>query len=193
MSCPRLVKTIRNTQNLGDSLLTINNNFYSLGTILCELKSRVDKLVEVRTFFYYGPNAGADPASGMEDGKMSRPSNTTIENFVNNRSDLNLAQTSKLNDQVFVVYQKTGFSRNSATIYRSGSVTIRVIGAGTKTAHWTAYFDDQYNTYSPVFIIWKLVYNGTRYVVQPKFPKFTQAETFSTSLWRNPELWMTQY
>jgi len=193
MSCPRLIRKIRNTQNIGDSLLTINNNFYSLGTTLCQLKKRVDDLVDIRTFFYYGPNAGIDATSEMQDNKASRPSNTTIENFVNNREELNLAQSSRPNDQVYIIYQKTGFQRNSAALVRSGTVTIRVIGGGTKSANWKAVFDDQYNTYSPVFIIWKLVYNGNRYIVQPRFPKYTQAETFSTNLWRSPEFWTTQY
>jgi hypothetical protein len=193
MSCPRLIKNIRNTQNVGDSLLTINNNFYSLGTILCQLKRRVENLVDIRTFFYYGPNAGVDPVSGMEDEKTSRPSNQTIESFVNGRSELNLIPGSRQNDQVYVVYQKTGYRRNSANLVRSGSGSVSVIGAGTQTYSWRMVFDDRYNTFSPVFIIWKLTFNGTRYTVQPKFPKYTQAETFSTGLWKSPELWTGQF
>lgn len=193
MSCPQFISSIRNTENLGDSLLKINNNFYNLGFALCNLKDRVSSLIDIRTFFYYGTNSAVNPASGMQDNVTSRPSNTTIENFVNERDELDLIPNSKLNDQVYIIYQKTGFQRNFATLTRTGTTTVNAIGAGSRTISWRINFDDQYNTYSPVFIIWKLIFNNQKYVVQSGFPKFTQAETFSTNLWRNPELWTKQF
>lgn len=193
MACPRFISRIRPTENIGDSLVKINNNFYNLSFVLCDLKKRVDDLVDIRTFFYYGPNSATDPTSGMQDGQTSRPSNQTIENFVNNRSELDLIPNSRPKDQAYVIYQKTGFQKNIATITRTGTVTVNAIGAGSRTIGWRINFDDEYNTFSPVFVIWKLVFNGVKYNVETGFPKFSQAETFSTTLWRSPELWTKQF
>jgi hypothetical protein len=210
MSCPsNLIRNIRPTENIGGSLITLNNNFWSLGTTLCNLKDRLESLVEVRTFFYYGPNAGTNPASQFND-QTNRPSNRTIENFVNSNNNLNLAEFSRPGDQVYVVYQKTGYQRSTANQIITGTQQIKVIGIGFKTASYTIRIPNDYNTFSPVFIIWKLTarpvtttgntvpassfsktkYQGPlQYRVDDGFPKFTQAETFSTDLWKTPNAW----
>lgn len=204
MSCsPNLIRNIRPTENIGSSLITLNNNFWSIGTTLCNLKERLENQIRIRTFFYYGPNAGTDPMSGMDNDKTTRPTNQTIENFVNGHQNLNLAQNSKLNDQVYIVYQKTGYQRSFTreTIAGSFPVQVQVISStrGTGTAHFSINFEDYYNTLSPVFIIWKLtakllrVNSPIRYTVDSGFPKFTQAETFSTNFWKSPNLWTSTF
>jgi len=51
--------------------------------------------------------------------------------------------------------------------------------------------EDIINSFNPVFIIWKLTYNGDRaeYFVDSGFPKFTQALTSDTANWNNPLNW----
>lgn len=191
-TCPRYVSIINRTEKVGDSLVKINNNFFNLKTALCELHERMDSLVEVRTFFYYGPNADVTPTSGMQDGVTSRPSNTTIENFVN--TELQLPSFSKTNDIAYVIYQKTGFLSKEAVRTKTGTVTVVAPGSreGSKVVGWSTTAPDTYNVYSPVFIIWKLVFDGTNYKTTIGFPKFTQAETISTPDWNQPQNW-TQY
>jgi hypothetical protein len=203
MSCPsNLIRTIRPTENIGSSLITLNNNFWSVGTTLCNLKERLENQIRVRTFFYYGPNAGTDPTSGMDDNKVTRPSNITIQNFVNSNQNLDLAANSKLNDQVYVIYQKTGYQRSFTreTIAGSFPVSVQKISSevGTATAHFSINFEDYYDTRSPVFIIWKLTAklntnSQLKYTVDSGFPKFTQAETFSTNFWKSPNLWTSTF
>jgi hypothetical protein len=194
--CPRYVSTIRRTEKIGDSLIKLNNNFFNLRTALCDMHKRLDSLVEVRTFFFYGPNSEEVPTSGMQDQVSSRPSNTTIENFVNGPepSNLNLPAYSKRNDIAYVIYQKTGFLAKEAVRVKTGSITVVAPGSreGSKVVGWETTAPDRYNVYSPVFIIWKLVYNGSQYKTEIGFPKFTQAETISTPNWNQPQNW-TQY
>jgi hypothetical protein len=76
-------------------------------------------------------------------------------------------------------------------------------GGGTRTTYepyvetyyvgysWSTKIDDTYNFYAPTFVIYRLTYNGTSYIGDSGFPKFTQASTASTNLWKNPELWTT--
>jgi hypothetical protein len=177
MACPRLIKRIRNTQNIGDSLLILNNNFYTLDTFLCEQKQRVESIVEIRTFFYYGPNTGTDPASSnMRDGQTNRPSNATIENFVNNTNELNLAETSERFDQVNIIYQKTGFQRNERTKTVSGTAIATFTTLGfSQDVPWSTTTPDTFNMYAPTFFIWKLVHNGQRYVMIAGYPKIVQS------------------
>jgi len=177
MACPRLIKRIRNTQNIGDSLLILNNNFYTLNTFLCEQKLRVENIVEIRTFFYYGPNTGTDPASSnMRDGQTNRPSNATIENFVNGTNELNLAGVSKEFDRVNIIYQKTGVKRVELTKTTSGTAiaTYRTLGF-SESIPWTTSAPETYNIYAPSFFIWELVHNGQRYVMTNGSPKFVQS------------------
>jgi hypothetical protein len=184
MACPRLIKRIRNTQNIGDSLLILNNNFYTLDTFLCEQKQRVESIVEIRTFFYYGPNPGPDPAStNMRDGQTNRPSNTTIENFVNSTNELNLAEASKQFDQVNIIYQKTGFKQNQSLKIVSGTAiaTYPTIGI-SQNVPWSTSVSDIFNIYIPTFFIWKLVHNGQRYVMLGGYPKIVHSYDASTNI-----------
>jgi hypothetical protein len=191
MATCKHVKTIDSTENIGDSILTINNNFFNLSFALCKLIDRLNTKVEIRTFFYYGINTGGEtPTTNMQDGITSRPSNETIRNFVNSTSQLNLLPASKKNDQVYIVYQKTGFKQSSATRKVSGSLPVRVISQW-QTVYWDTTTPDLYRVYSPAFIIWQLIHDGTNYKVQTGFPKFLQAETSSSLLWNDPRNWAT--
>ena len=44
---------------------------------------------------------------------------------------------------------------------------------------------------APSFVLFKLTYAGTRYSVNPGFPKFIQGITNSTVDWKNPNFWTT--
>lgn len=189
--CPKYISTIRRTEKVGDSLIKINNNFYNLKTVLCEFHDKLDSLVEVRTFFYYGPNAEYTPTSGMQDKNDSRPSNSTIETFVNSSSQLNLRPYSRTGDIAYVIYQKTGYLAKEAIRTKTGTVTVASPGSneGSQIVGWQTTSPDKYNVYSPVFIIWKLIFNGTVYTTDIGFPKFTQAETISTQNWNQPQNW----
>jgi hypothetical protein len=193
-TCPRYISVINRTEKIGDSLVKINNNFYNLRTALCDLHERMDSLVEVRTFFYYGPNAEAETTAtaGMQDETASRPSNTTIESFIN--TQLELPTYSRANDIAYVIYQKTGFLAQEAIRVKTGTETVVAPGSreGSKVVGWSTTAPDKYNVYSPVFIIWKLIFDGASYKTVMGFPKFTQAETISTPDWNQPQNW-TQY
>lgn len=193
-NCPKYTSRINRSERIGDSLIKINNNFFNLKTELCNFHERLDSLVEVRTFFYYGPNASADATSGMQNETTSRPSNSTIENFVNSSQQLNLPSYSKAGDIAFIIYQKTGYLSRDAVRTKSGTVTVVAPGSreGSKIVGWSTTAPDTYNVYSPVFVIWKLIYNGARYTTEIGFPKFSQAETISTPNWNKPQNW-TQY
>jgi hypothetical protein len=103
------IETIDSNECLRTSLAKINDNFTQLNDLTCTLRERVDSAKQIRTFFYYGPNADVAPASGMNDGELSRPSNLTIEAFTNSPSQLNLPSLSREGDVAYVIYQKTGF------------------------------------------------------------------------------------
>lgn len=204
-ACPRYITEINNTENVGDSLVKLNNNFWNLKEAICDIKKTLDDTVQVRTFFYYGPNSSADSTSGMQNNTTSRPSNTTIEAFVNSPTQLNLPTISDTNDIAYVIYQKTGYLVKQATRQTSGSVPVIGTSPGsasttntnvpiynpplTKPGTWSTTTPDSYTIFSPVFIIWKLTYNGTAYKTDSGFPKFSQAETLSTPNWNNPVAW----
>lgn len=194
-TCPRYTQVIRDNEKIGNSLVKINNNFINLKNILCQLYERVVNTVVVRTFFYYGPNSSSDISSNMQDGAPSRPSNTTIENFVNSTEQLNVPFYSKRNDQVYVIYQKTGYQLKEVTRTTTGTVNVPAPAGGWTpaniTAPWSTTTPEKYTIYSPTFIIWKLVNNGSQYKTEPGFPKFTQASTKSTIQWNQPQLWST--
>lgn len=122
--CETNIDEIFDNECLSDSLLKINNNFLNLENSICELRQRVDSQVDVRTFFYYGPNAANNPASGMVDGATSRPSNITIQTFVNSPSELDLPAISKPGDVAYVIYQKTGFLSSTNFGARGGAVVV---------------------------------------------------------------------
>jgi hypothetical protein len=158
----------------------------------------------------------------MNNNTSSKPSNTTIEAFVNSPSQLNLPSFSRPGDVAYVVYQKTGWYTNSQIYNRSGSGSVpyvvarqekrtrsigrtRRIGIGwvsqTVTYWVTVYYtyyagyswsttvNDTYNTYSPIFVIYRLTFNGNNYTMDSGFPKFTRASTNSTLNWNNPATW----
>jgi hypothetical protein len=203
---PQYIETINSSENIGDSLIKINNNFWNIQEGFCKFKKQIASTIQVRTFFYYGPNAAANSTSGMQDGLTTRPSNVTIENFINSTNQLNIPAISKLNDIAYVIYQKTGYLALQAT--RTTSGTVPVLGTSpaqnvpvtttndpifnpplTKPGPWSTTTPERYNYFSPVFIIWKLIFNGTAYITDFGFPKFSQAETLSTPNWNNPRVW----
>lgn len=185
---PTAVSIINSSENIGDSLIKINNNFYNLMQEVCNLKKKVEGNIQIRTFFYYGVNAENDSASGMADNTAARPSNATIENFVNDANQLNVPSISKKNDRVYVIYQKTGFYQSSITRQINSSIDVNVNGS-IRNVPYSTTTPEVYNTYSPVFIVWMLYYDGTKYITTPGFPKYSQAETISSSNWNQPLLW----
>jgi hypothetical protein len=205
-TCPRYITPITNSENVGDSLIKINNNFWNLKEALCGIVKTLDDTVRVRTFFYYGPNSPNDPNSMavlMREGQASRPANITIETFIN--TELNLPSISDVNDVAYVIYQKTGFLMQQAIRTTSGTVPVPGTSAGgavttntnvpiynpplTKNVPWSTTTPDRYGIFSPAFIIWRLTYKFGLYFTDPGFPKFSQAETASTPNWNNPLAW----
>jgi hypothetical protein len=133
-NCLNDVRIIPDDEYIGDSLKTINKNFESLKSSACDLEEKLDRFVNIRTFFYYGPNTPSDgDTSGLSlnTGVKSYPSNTTIENFVNNTNQLNLIPISETGDQVFVIYQKTGWYTELENHIRSGSGQVQFGGTQT--------------------------------------------------------------
>jgi hypothetical protein len=189
--CPTYTVPIRPSENIGDSLLKINNNFYNLQTELFNIKEILDTTIQTRTFFYYGFNASENPTSDMQDGVTSRPSNTTIENFVNNANQLNVCPISNYGDQVYVIYQKTGYYNNPVIrTTRGTALAVGTVGRYyEQLVDWSTTTPEKLNTYSLIFIIWLLTYDGNKYNVTKGFPKFSQAETLSSPDWNNPMNW----
>lgn len=181
-ACTPFIQTIYPTECLSDSLVKINTNFANLQTKVCNIKETVDSLIEVRTFWYYGPNAQSDPTSGMQSGVTSRPSNNTIKTFVNNRSQLNLPSISDINDIAFVIFQKTGFRNNQLQGIKVNSN----IGD---------HYNNLLNQFAPTFFIWRLTYNGTEYTITPGFPKINRAQSneppANQNTWNQPQSWTT--
>jgi hypothetical protein len=120
----------------------------------------------------------------MRDGQTNRPSNTTIENFVNSTNELNLAGVSKQFDRVNIIYQKTGFNRFQQTKTVSGTAIATYTTLGlSENVPWTTTAPDNYNIYAPAYFIWELVHNGQRYVMTSGSPKFVQSyETVVASI-----------
>jgi hypothetical protein len=127
------MQLIYGEENIGDSLNKINNNFTLIKEAACGLEQQIDNKVNVRTFFYYGPNAATNPDSGMNSGNLTTPSTTTIQNFVNGVSGLNLPSYSEEGDIVYVVYQKTGWYAGVNNYVRSGSGSIPYQVSETRT------------------------------------------------------------
>jgi hypothetical protein len=156
----------------------------------------------------------------MNTWNPTRPSNNTIQNFVNSTININAFEYTNTGDVVYVVYQKTGWLKTTSTTNRTGTVTatgfskqeqyweaVRVrIGIGnyrtiyvlrtrtvyaSNTAGWSASLTDTYNRYAPIFVIYRLTYNGSSYVVDPDYPKYSYATTGNSINWNNPENWTT--
>jgi hypothetical protein len=119
--CTVNVDLIYPDENIGDSLEKINNNFTKLKQAVCDVEGTLDRIVNIRTFFYYGPNT----VSGQEN-TSSRPTDATIEAFVNDTDKLNLAQEyiSETGDIAYVIYQKTGWYTRQDFDYRAGSSSL---------------------------------------------------------------------
>lgn len=142
--CTTNIDLISEEEYIGDSLPKINKNFTNLQSSACSLKEKIDKQVNIRTFFYYGPNTPGEPqdgTAGMDTNKLSRPSDNTIQNFVNSADQLNLKPVSNKGDIAYVIYQKTGWYAPPATVYtKEGSgqipftktVTYYVIAGGNQ-------------------------------------------------------------
>lgn len=195
MACPQYVKNISPTEKIGNSLVKINDNFFNLNDALCSIKKKFDETVVVRTFFYYGPNSATTPTGNMQDTITSYPKNSTIEQFVNGTgtSSLNVPSISKENDQVYVIYQKTGMYLPTSTRVSKYTYSVQVISR-YETRTETLRTPDEHAIYSPMFIIWKLVAkknsnNTLVYQTESGFPKFSQAETLSTPDWYKPNTW----
>jgi hypothetical protein len=220
-SCATNVQLIYGNENIGDSLTKINNNFELLKTAACDIEKQLDDIVNVRTFFYYGPNSATDSEDGVNSGNLTLPSTTTIQNFVNKPTGLNLTTVSEKGDIAYVIYQKTGWYTNAQNYQRSGGGTVpytrvtqsqrvevqrvRRIGIGWTTRtrtywvteyhtyyagySWSANINDTYNIYTPIFVIYKLTFDGTNYSIDTGFPKFTRASSNSTLNWNNPAAW----
>lgn len=201
VACNAYLENISNDECLGSSLPKINSNFNTLQNILWSLRERVDSKIQVRTFFYYGPNstgpagsidapqvtAAASPAtSGMDNGKVSRPSNLTIQAFINSPSQINLPSISKAGDIAYVVFQKTGFN---------STVPLNLNALEGLTTNVDINVD-----ISPIFIIWKLTCSKSlSYIVDQGFPKFHRAQTVRSNTggsnepqnWNQPQNWST--
>jgi hypothetical protein len=203
------VDSIEDNECLGDSLLKINNNFINIQQALKSLNTRFDARVEVRTFFYYGPNASTAPGSGMADDQATRPSDMTIQAFVNSPSQLNLPAISKPNDIAYVIYQKTGFLSTvlvnaimgsaqqvvdnyyrqiqtgtgfkGKPVLGTNSLIIQGLLANNPTRVITQ--QDIVNFLAPIFIIWRLTSgeNSIYTVDSPTFPKFFRSQTANIS------------
>lgn len=180
------ITLIDETDCLFDSLPTINSNFNNLSDIVCSLKTRVDEIKMIRTFFYYGPNAQNVAQSEMDPNEISRPSNNRIEDFVNSAQQLNLPTISEVGDIVYVVYQKTGYLNNRAA---GPDITTQYRITGLQDI-------DTNNRFAPVFFIWQLICiednKNLVYKTTNNWPRIHRAETDGTALnWNQPQNWTT--
>jgi hypothetical protein len=231
------IQFISQNEYIGDSLPKINTNFQLLTGVACNLQNLLDERVNIRTFFYYGPNTpiGTVEEFNINDSNFeqqnveARPSYATIQRFIN--TEINLPTISENGDIAWVIYQRTGW-RNLTQEYTrsgSGSIPFTIIEAKTVTVQvpvveaisigrrgqvvgytnrteiryepvtynapysWSVSLADQYRNYAPVFVIYKLKYNGTTYTALSNegFPKYTRGATASTLNWNQPQLWNT--
>jgi hypothetical protein len=236
LACTDYIKPIPLEQCLVNSLSTINTNFANLETVTNDLQDRIGKIKQTRTFFYYGPNSGNSARSGMDNNNISRPSDLTIQAFVNDVQNLNLPSISQTGDAAYVIYQKTGFNSESTAgippefVFESqtntwtatnqvasgqtgstqgGGKSIKLpngawiwaassyVTAGNSVASYSTtnttgnVTSEILNSFAPVLVIWRLTYDGSRYLVDLNFPKFTRAQTLGTenSDWNKPQNW----
>ena len=116
------IEIIYDNEYIGDSLPKINTNFQLLSGAACHLSQLLDTRVNVRTFFYYGPNQPNGATEFEEDEQELKPTPVTIQNFIN--SGLNLPLISEEGDIAWVIYQRTGWRNLSQEYERSGSGSI---------------------------------------------------------------------
>lgn len=180
-ACTFFPENIDNAECVTSSLSKLNRNFQTLEDIVYALEDRLS-VNQVRTFFYYGPNAQTNPRSGMDDNAASRPSNATIQGYVNDATQLALPRVSKTGDIAYVLFQKTGY-------YSTANTTFENIPQQTT--------GDIINYYRPILMVWRLTFNGTAYLVDTGFPKFSAADTStfpaqgSNTTWNQPQRWST--
>lgn len=180
-TCRFFPENIDSAECVSSSLGKLNRNFQRLEDIVYALEDRLT-VNQVRTFFYYGPNSQSDPRSGMNDNSATRPSNGTIQAYVNSNTQLSLPTVSKTGDIAYVIYQKTGY-------YSTANTNFEGIPQQTTS--------DIINYQLPVFITWRLTFNGTAYLVDTGFPKFSAAFTSDTpaqpgnTVWNQPQRWAT--
>jgi hypothetical protein len=144
--------------------------------------------VNIYTFFYFGAyTAINDPHDGMNNGLSDIPDISTIEDWVNNSLKIASAPAIKNGDQVYVIYQKTGYRGRTST-QQSGNMNINpthhesdgynniadgVGGVGRPTYQIRAITDtqvtDTVDTYEPTFVVYKLLYDNTTANVNPGF------------------------
>jgi hypothetical protein len=177
---------IDSVECISGSIEKINRNFQRLENIVYALEDRLT-INQVRTFYYYGPNARENATSGMRDNEANIPSNVTIEGYVNSNTQLNLPVISKRNDVAYVLYQKTGFY--STVLNAAQDTTINNFRESSS---------DVVNYFLPTLIMWRLTFNGTTYSVNTGFPKFTTALASvnpatpgNPQNWNNPTRWAT--
>ena len=171
-ACTPFIQTIYPTECLSDSLVKINTNFANLQTKVCTIKETLDSRIEVRTFWYYGPNADIVASSGMQTGIISRPSNETIKMFINSRAQLDLPSISEVNDIAYVIFQKTGFFNNQNIGFYAG-----------------VHYGTLVNYFAPAFFIWQLTYNGTEYTISPEWPKIVRGQGQLNTFAAQPQNW----
>ena len=192
--CPYTIQIIKQDEYIGNSLDKINSNFTALASAACNLEQYLDNTPNIRTFFYYGPNSASDPESNMRDNISTRPSNTTIQTFVNSDTGLNLLPASKEYDQTYIIYQKTGWITATTPRSASGSgrIPYRVISSQRYANYsWSRTINDINYSYSPNFVVYRLTHDGTNYKVDTGFPRFVRAQSGNTFNWNNPKLWIT--
>jgi hypothetical protein len=219
--CPYTVQLIGRDEFIGDSLEKINSNFTALASAACNLEQYIQNKTNIRTFFYYGPNSTFTPTIAdidldMDGNSPTYPNNNTIQTFVNSVTGLNLLPISKLNDEAYVVYQKTGWvtTQTPYTATGTGSAPyeatvqvpiVRTIGIGRRrpvvvgyetrvetryaSYSWTENVDDINRNHSPNFIVYRLVHDGVDYKVNNI--RFVRAQTANTINWNNPKIWIT--
>lgn len=184
--CDNIITTIESSECLTDSLAKINSNFTNLQTTYEVLYDRINKLVQVRTFFYYGPNAFFDASSGMANNEAAIPSPETITAFVNSPTQLNLPSISYLNDVAYVVYQKTGFQYSLSATNPSISANYVWDTVDANSQQQLIY------SFAPTLIIWRLAYDGAVYRISTGFPKYHREMTNNTfAQWNTPQTWST--
>jgi hypothetical protein len=198
------IQFISDEEYIGNSLSAINTNFQELTSVACEVQQYLDARVNIRTFFYYGPNS---PTSTTEqDNQSKKPSPVTIERFANSENGLNLIPISEIGDYAWIIYQRTGWASQSFTTTRSDSGTVyksvqirrigRLIGWATYGQNWsvTRSREDIINQNIPLFVLYKLRFNGTQYVMIPtasnnRNPLYVRSTTASTNDWNKPQNW----
>ena len=193
-TCPYTIQIINKDEYIGNSLDKINSNFTALASAACNLEQYLDSAPNIRTFFYYGPNSATTPTNNMQNNISSRPSNTTIQTFVNTDTGLNLLSVSKKYDQTYIIYQKTGWI-SQTTARRAGGtdkVDYRVISSLRHAYYsWSETIYDVNYSYSPNFVVYRLTHDGTNYIVDAGFPRFVRAQSGDTFNWNNPKRWIT--